>query len=71
MFTETTAKLIYGECSGFIRTGYKADLAVFRLLEKPVTFVDYKGEKLEGNKIIRCEMTFKDGEPVFRQVDFN
>ncbi|MDR1901481.1 MAG: amidohydrolase family protein [Treponema sp.] len=69
MYTETSAKLIYGKCDGFIKPGYLADLAIFRLVDKPVTFVDYKGEKLNGNKIIKCEMTFKDGEPVFCQVD--
>ena len=71
MFTETSAKLIYGRSDGFIKAGALADLAILRILEKPIRFMDYQGETLDGNKVIKCEMTFKAGEPVFCQVDFN
>ncbi len=71
MFTETTAKLIYGKADGFIKPGAQADIAVLRLVEKPMRFVDYQGETMDGNQLIKCEMTFKAGEPVFCQVDFN
>jgi predicted amidohydrolase len=71
MNTETAFRFIYGMSSnGFIKENAPADLAVFRILEKPVRFTSYKGEILEGNKLIKCEMTIKAGEPVFRQIDF-
>ncbi len=68
--TETPAKAFLGGGNGFIKEGAAADLAILRLQEKQVRFTDYLGESLEGNKLIRCEMTLKGGEPVFRQVDF-
>jgi predicted amidohydrolase len=69
--TEEIAKFIYGECAGFIKTGAQGDLAILRIVEKPINFVDCKGQRFNGSKFIRCEMTFKAGEPVFCQVDFN
>ncbi|QQO09578.1 amidohydrolase family protein [Breznakiella homolactica] len=68
--TETPAKAFLGNKAGFIRPGAPADLAILRVLEKPVRFTDYLGEVLEGSRLIRCEMTLKSGEPVFRQTDF-
>jgi predicted amidohydrolase len=71
MNTETMAGILYGKCGGFIKAGAVADIAVLRLVEKPIHFVDYQGEEFTGSKYIKCEMTFKAGEPVFGQVDFN
>jgi predicted amidohydrolase len=68
--TEAPAKAFLGGGGGFIKAGVPADLAVLRILDKPVRFVDYVGGVLEGNRLIRCEMTLKGGEPVFRQIDF-
>jgi predicted amidohydrolase len=71
MNTETMTKILYGKCDGFIKENAVADIAILRIVEKPIHFVDYQGERFTGSKYIKCEMTFKAGEPVFGQVDFN
>ena len=70
IYTDLPSRLIYGSSEGFLKVGAAADIAVFRVIEKPVQFVDYLGETLAGNQMIKCEMTLKNGEPVFRQSDF-
>jgi dihydroorotase len=71
LYTEIPAKLIYGKADGFIKPGALADIAILNVIEKPMRFMDLNGDLLDGDRMIRCEMTFKSGEPVFRQVDFN
>ncbi len=69
--TETPAKLLgLGEEIGFLRTGYRADIAVFRIREKNVRFIDENRKVIEGKQILIPQLTVKDGKILYRQNDF-
>ena len=55
---------------GSLCEGTCADIAIHRVLEKPVVFSDFKGDTLEGNALLKTEMTMREGVAVFRQIDF-
>jgi dihydroorotase len=52
-------------CKGAI-----ADVAVFKLIDKPMRFIDTNGDYYEGNKALIPQMTIKNGIILYRQVDF-
>lgn len=60
---------IEGETGNF-NSGTFADVAVLKVVEKNVQFGDREGKLLLGNKLIRNMMTIKDGEIVFRDIEF-
>lgn len=51
--------------------GTEADLAVFSLAEKEVPYRDLAGHAFTGHKVLVPQMTFKDGQCVYCQADFN
>ncbi len=55
---------------GSLCLGTCADIAVHRLIKKPVLFKDSAGATLQGGELLKTEMTVRDGETVFRQIDF-
>jgi predicted amidohydrolase len=68
--TQDAAKLINSREVGFIRKNASADISILKLLECDVEFVDVYGDSQQGKNFIKCEMTFKNGIPMFRQFDF-
>lgn len=62
---------IYGfDGMGTLCEGANADIAVFKLIEKPMRFRDTRGDFLNGNKALIPQMTVKNGTILYRQVDF-
>jgi len=55
---------------GSLSPGYCADVAIHRLVEKEVQFNDSHNEPFGGNKLLRTEMTIREGVIVFRQIGF-
>ena len=51
--------------------GYDADIAVFRMMEKPTVFEDFRGACITGNQLLIPQMTVKAGTIVYRQVAFS
>lgn len=51
--------------------GTPADLAVFRLVEQPVSFRDRDGEERIGHQVLLPQMTIKDGSIVWAQTGFH
>lgn len=47
-----------------------ADLAIVRPVSRKVVFQDTFGESLEGKELLRTELTMRDGQVVFRQIEF-
>lgn len=55
---------------GTLCPGACADIAILKILKKDVGFGDSHGEMLHGDKLIKTQMTIREGVTVFRQVDF-
>ncbi len=53
-----------------LKVGTTADIAVFRLKHVPVTFRDMFGGAMEGDRMLIPQMTVREGEILYRQVDF-
>lgn len=69
--TTNPAKLIGEEKElGSLCEGTCADIAIHRMIKKPVVFRDFKGDELQGDTLFRTEMTLREGAAVFRQIDF-
>ena len=69
--TETPAKWLGKETEiGTLAPGARADIAVFRWKEMPVTYRDARGDSYCGKGLLIPQMTVKDGVIVFRQPDF-
>jgi len=68
--TEVPADILKRNKEGFIHSGEIADLAILRILQKPIHFKDSYGNEFDGNRMIKTEMTVKDGLIVYRQFDF-
>jgi predicted amidohydrolase len=69
--TVTPAKLMKMEGKiGTLASGALADLAVFKIRQKPMILTDLYGNKIAGDKLLVPQMTIKAGRMVFRQIDF-
>jgi predicted amidohydrolase len=55
---------------GTLRPGTPADIGIFKLTPHPVTFFDHSGDSLVGETIIKPLATIKDGNILYRQMDF-
>lgn len=55
---------------GTLAPGACADVAIFRLTDCPVDFVDPLGEKIVGKMLLVPKLTIRAGQIVFRQIDF-
>ena len=63
--TWNPAKEVKREDLGRLSVGSVADVTVMRLLEGKFGFVDSFGGRLDGTKKLQCELTLKDGKPVW------
>ena len=69
--TVNAAKWLHLEGSaGTLAPGACADVAILRLEDKAVRFDDSHGDQFTGTKVLKTEMTLREGLPVFRQLDF-
>lgn len=59
----------HGELAS-LRPGTPADLAVFRLLRKPMSYTDAAGHVLSGGQALVPQLTMKRGQVVYCQSDF-
>ena len=50
--------------------GTPADVAIFELRKKPVSYFDINGNTFDGSQVLVPMMTFKGGECVYCQADF-
>lgn len=55
---------------GTLAYGAYADIAIFKLAEQKVTFVDTFKQTRQGNKMLLPQMTVVNGQILFRQLDF-
>ncbi len=69
--TQTPARLmrLEGEI-GTLRPGALADVSIFKLREKPLTFRDQMGNSLEGRHLLVPQMTVKAGRIAYRNIEF-
>jgi len=65
-----TPARVYGLESGTLNDGAAADIAVFRIKEKNVNFLDSLGDVFPGSRLLIPQLTVKNGIIVYRQVDF-
>ncbi len=69
--TRTPAKKLGMEQEiGTLRPGAAADLAILKLVDKKTDFNDSHGVLFQGDRLIKTQMTIRDGVAVFRQIDF-
>lgn len=69
--TATPARLMGMEGQiGTLAPGALADVAIFKLKDKPVHYADSFGNTLTGSKLLVPQMTIKAGVTVFMQIDF-
>ncbi|MDR0876662.1 MAG: amidohydrolase family protein [Treponema sp.] len=55
---------------GTLAPGSQADIAVFRLRDKPVLFKDREGNELEGKLLLIPQLTVHKGRVAYAQMDF-
>lgn len=55
---------------GSLMEGTCADIAILRVVDKPVDFMDFAGDSVHGEKLFRTEMTIREGQTAFRQIEF-
>lgn len=55
---------------GCLAPGANADVAIFRLIERDVDFGDRIGEIIRGRQLLKPLLTVKDGELVYRDIEF-
>jgi predicted amidohydrolase len=68
--SEIPSNLLNIAPNGFINEGCIADIAIFKVEERQIHFKDRFGYEFDGNKIIKPELTIKEGLIVYRQYDF-
>lgn len=69
--TTTPARLIGEEKNlGSLCVGTCADIAISRIVKHPVEYLDFRNTPLQGDTLIKTEMTFREGVPLYRQIEF-
>jgi dihydroorotase len=68
--TVNPARWLGNEDLATLRDGTVADIAVFKVKNKPVRFFDYKENSIDGDKILVAQLTVKAGTIVYCQSDF-
>jgi predicted amidohydrolase len=69
--TSTPARLMGLENSiGTLAPGAQADIAIFKIREKPLVFPDQYGNTLEGTQLLIPQLTIKAGRVVYEHIDF-
>ena len=66
------ARLIGREALASLDPGTEADLFIFKVEERKITYLDHTGgiNRMEGNQMIVPQMTIKGGQVVYSQVYF-
>ncbi|GHV34880.1 metallo-dependent hydrolase [Synergistales bacterium] len=55
---------------GALAIGLRADIAILKEIDHPTEFGDRIGEILTGNHLLKAMMTVKDGDVVYRDIEF-
>lgn len=55
---------------GCLTPGGAADLTVLQEIEKETRFGDCDGKAVTGNRLLKCMLTVKDGDIVYRDMEF-
>lgn len=56
--------------NGFFEQGAPADVAILKIVDHKVHYTDRYGNQYEGDKLIKPEITIKDGVILYRAYDF-
>lgn len=69
--TETPARIMGLEGRiGTLKPGALADVAIFKMREKPMVYRDQMGNSINGDKLLIPQMTIKAGRIAYRGMDF-
>lgn len=69
--TLTPARLMKEEKEiGSLCAGTCADIAIHRVIPHETVFEDCFGKKLQGDSLLKTELTMREGNVVYRQIDF-
>jgi dihydroorotase len=49
---------------GTLKSGTRADLTIFRIVEEPTTLTDSEGVSILADRVLQPKMTIKDGRVV-------
>lgn len=63
--TWNPAKVIHQEDLGHLTAGVGADIAIFSLRKGKFGFIDSSGYKMDGDQMLDCELTIRDGVVVY------
>ena len=55
---------------GSLLPGTCADIAIHSLVQKETVFCDPLGESIRGNLLFKTQLTLREGQVVYRQIDF-
>lgn len=71
MTTQNPAKLMNMEGEiGCLSIGSYADISIFKMINCKQTYKDWKGSSFVANKLLKSEMTIKDGDIVYCSPDY-
>ena len=68
--TDVPGRLMGYTQEGFLKEGETADIALLRIENREVHYLDRYQNKYEGTQMIKSELTVKEGRIVHRQYDF-
>ena len=68
--TRNPASLIGLPELGSLQKETPADLVIWKIIKKDVSYTDINGHRLQGHEVLAPQMTFKDGQCVYCQADF-
>ena len=71
MVTINPARQLVDEELGTLRDGSIADVAIVRVVEKPMQFYDLNHDFISGDRLLVPQMTIKGGEIVYCSPGFN
>ena len=71
MSTEHPAKIMKMEGQiGCLNEGARADIAIFDWIDFEQLYKDWKGSEFTANKLLKLEMTIKDGQIMYCAPDY-
>lgn len=68
--TRVPARLVHRESLASMAPGTEADLVIFKVKEKEVSYSDRTGHTFTGHQVIVPQLTMKDGVIMYCQADF-
>lgn len=71
MVTVNPARQLGDETLGTLKSGTAADLAVIRIIDKPMRYYDLNQKSIAGDRLLVPQMTVRDGEIVYCSPGFN